>query len=86
MLLWQVGFGEFVQVVMAVIGVAGDEAAFGPSDQGLFVDIELRCGLFLGQHPAFAEAIIARLELVLAGQIGDALGRETSIALISTRH
>ena len=82
----QIGFGKFVQVVMTTVGMAGDEAAFGPSDKSLFVDIELRRGLFLGQHPAFTEAIIARLELVLAGQLGDALGRETSVALISTRH
>ena len=86
MLLRQISLGKFVQVVMATIGMAGDEAAFGPSDKGLFVDIEPRRGLFLGQHPAFAKPVVARFEFILAGQIGDALGRETSVALISTRH
>ena len=86
MLLRQIGFGKFVQVVMAAVGMAGDEAAFGPSDKGLFVDIEPRRGLFLGQHPAFAKPVVARFEFILAGQIGDALCREAGVALIPARH
>ena len=39
-LLWQIGFGKVVQVVMAIVGMASDDAVFGPSDKRLLVDIE----------------------------------------------
>ena len=34
--------GKVVQVVVAIVGVAGDEAMFGPTGDGVLVDIETR--------------------------------------------
>ena len=79
MLLRQVCIGNFVQAIVTVIGVAGDEAVFGPSGDGVLVDIETR-GRFLScQHSALPQAVVAWAQLVFVDEIGNAQGREAGV-------
>lgn len=50
------------------------------------MNTEPRCCLFFCQHSALAQSVVARSELVLPNEIGDAFGCETSIPFISTRN
>ena len=68
--------GKLVQAIVPVVGVGCDEAMFSPSGDGVLVDIEAGGCFLFGQHSAFPQAVIARAQFVLVGEIGDAQGRE----------
>jgi len=40
MFLRQVCIGNFVQAIVTIVGMAGDDAVFGPSGDGVLMDIE----------------------------------------------
>ena len=64
---------------MPVVGVAGDEAMFGPSGDGVLVDIETRGRFLFCQHSTLPQAVIARAQLVLVSEIGNSQGREAGV-------
>ena len=85
MFLRQVCIGNFVQAVVPVVGVAGDEAMFGPSGDCVFVDIETRGRFLFCQHSALSQPVVARAQLVFVDEIGNAQGREAGVVAAASR-
>ena len=81
----QVRHRKFIQAIVAVIGMTGDEAVLGPSGDGVLVDIETRGRFLFCQHSPFAQAVVARAQLVLVDEIGDPPGREARIITAAAR-
>src|SRR5690625_4608762 len=59
--------------------MTGDEAVFGPTGDGVLVDIETRRRFLFRQHSALSQPVIAWTQLVFVDEIGNPFGREAGV-------